>query len=121
MYNKIETWINNIAIQEIPEEVIAFNFNLYEDTDNTWSMELVGTESFDEEDPDWACDEVTDFGTRDNPLAWQKDASWDEVLEEIIGALKMYLDLGGFANVLKNSNGVGVGFVDGDIEILHAK
>ena len=121
MYKNLETWINNILVQDIPANVVAFCFNLYEDIDNTWSMELVGTESFDEEDSDWACDEVTDFGTRDNPIAWHKEATWEEILEEVIGVLKVYLDSGIYANILKDSAGIGVGFVDGDIEILYAK
>ena len=121
MYKNLETWINNILVQDIPGNVVAFCFNLYEDIDNTWSMELVGTESFDEEDSDWACDEVTDFGTRDNPITWHKEATWEEILEEVIGVLKVYLDSGIYANILKDSAGIGVGFVDGDIEILYAK
>lgn len=106
---------------EIPSDVIAFNFNLYEDINKNWSMELVGTESFDVDDEDWACDEVTDFGTRDNPFCWHKEAGWNEVLEEIVSILKEYLNNGAFSSVLKNFKGVGVGFADGDIEILHYK
>ena len=29
-------------------------FNLYEDTDNKWSIELVGTFSFNKDNDDWA-------------------------------------------------------------------
>lgn len=36
----------------------AVNFNLYENGNNQWSMELVGTSNFDAEYSDWACDEV---------------------------------------------------------------
>ena len=72
MYKKIEEWINNVLEQKIPSETVAFCFNLYEDEDDTWSMELVGTERFDIDDSDWACDEVTDFDTRDEPLSWKK-------------------------------------------------
>ena len=121
MYTKVENWLNNILAQEIPTEVAAFNFNLYEDEGSNWSMELVGTSSFDEEDEEWACDEVTDFETRENPLTWQKDAEWEEVLEEIAFVLKQYLNTGMYAEVLKAGKGIGVGFVDGDIEILYTK
>ena len=90
MLAKVAAWLDEVLEQSVPEEVVAFCFNLYEDGDNSWSMELVGTASFDEEDMDWACDEVTDFGTREVPFG-----------------------------VLKEKNGVGVGFVDGDIEIIY--
>lgn len=123
MYNQIEEWLNNVLEQEIPPETVAFCFNLYEDGSNSWSMELVGTEDFDAnpDNSDWACEEVTDFDTRDNPFSWEEDAEWDEVLEDVIAALKQYLNNGLHADVLKAYAGVGVGFVDGDMEILYAK
>ena len=121
MYNKIEEWINNVLEQEIPPETAAFCFNLYEDEDNTWSMELVGTERFDLDDSDWACDEITNFDTREEPFSWEKDAEWDEILDEVVDALKQYLENGLYADILKSYAGVGVGFVDGDIEILYSK
>ena len=119
MLAKVAAWLDNALEQSVPEEVVAFCFNLYEDGDNSWSMELVGTASFDEEDMDWACDEVTDFGTREVPFVWGKDAQWNEVLDEILEVLKSYLENGAHAGVLKEKNGVGVGFVDGDIEIIY--
>lgn len=36
MYNEVVNWLNNVLTQEIPEEVVAFCFNLYEDGDNAW-------------------------------------------------------------------------------------
>lgn len=123
MYNQIEEWLNNVLEQEIPPETAAFCFNLYEDGSSSWSMELVGTEDFDSnpDNSDWACEEVTDFDTRDNPFSWEEDAEWDEVLEDVIAALKQYLNNGLHADVLKAYAGVGVGFVDGDMEILYVK
>ena len=67
MYQKIEKWIDKVLQQDFPDDVVAVMFNLYEDGDALYSMEVVGTESFDEEDEDWACDELTDFETRENP------------------------------------------------------
>ena len=122
MYNKIEKWLNEVLTQLIPNGVTAFSFNLYEDALNRWSMEIIGTSSFDPDDSDWACDEVCDFGTRNNPLSWkQEDTTWEQILDEVVQALTKYLEEGEYANVLKSYNGVGVGFVDGDLEILYAQ
>lgn len=44
MYTRVENWLDGILVQEIPDAVIALNFNLYEDGGNNWSIELVGTE-----------------------------------------------------------------------------
>ncbi len=117
-YNEIATWLDHVLAQEIPNDVVAFCFNLYDDGDYKWSMELVGTQSFDKDDSDWACDEVTDFGTRENPFVWKKATDWEQMLKDMTFVLKRYLKSGERANVLKSVNGVGVGFVDGDLVIL---
>lgn len=69
MFDEVSKWLNLVLEQDIPEEVLAFCFNLYEDGENSWSMELVGTERFDADDEAWPCDEITDFGTRKEPFA----------------------------------------------------
>ena len=117
--NEVSKWIENVLKQDIPESVKAFCFNLYEDENNSWSMELVGAGSFDREDTDWATDEITDFGTRTAPFVWNQEAEWDEVLGNVVIILKEYFKNGKYANVLKSKSGVGVGFVDGELEILH--
>lgn len=121
MYNKVSNWLDNVLKQDIIEDVAAFCFNLYEDGENNWSMELVGTERFDMEDDDWPCDEITDFGTRKELFAWNKLTEWDKVLEEMVAILREYLENGKYAEVLKSKAGVGVGFVDGDVKILYIK
>ena len=102
----------------IPDEVIAFGFNLYDDGDDNWSMELIGTSEFDPDDEDWLCHEVTDFDTRDDPFQWNKKAEWEEVLDDVTCLLKRYLERGKYGDVLKAKSGIGVGFVDGNINIL---
>ena len=48
-------WLDLILKNELNSEIKAINFNLYEDTDNKWSVELVGTFSFDKDNDDWTC------------------------------------------------------------------
>ena len=35
--------------------------------------------------------------------------------------LRLYLEDGEYANILKSKEGIGIGFVDGDVEILFTK
>lgn len=121
MYSRMSDWLDNVLDQNIPEDVAAFGFNLYEDEEGQWSLELVGTSRFDAEDGDWCCDEITDLGTREEPFTWEQKASWDEILAEAVSHLKGYLKSGKYADVLKGRKGVGVGFADGDLEILYAE
>ncbi|RDU24178.1 hypothetical protein [Anaerosacchariphilus polymeriproducens] len=94
---------------------------MYEDGEKTWSIELVGTDSFDLEDEDWSCDEVFDFGTRDNPLSWIEETSWNVILDKMIEIIRKYLAQGLYSGLLKEYQGISIGFVDGDIEILFTK
>lgn len=121
MNNSVSNWIDKVLDQEIPNTVVAFCFNLYEESDGSWAMELVGTERFDPEDEDWACDELTDFGSRERLYNWGMECEWDEALEYMVKELNQYLENGKYADLLKSKDGVGVGFVDGNIEILHTK
>lgn len=121
MYNEVSSWIDNALSQEVSSDVVAFCFNLYEDGDNQWSMEMIGAESFDLSDEDWPCREVTEFGTREEPFAWVQHAEWNKILDDVVSILKEYLEHGKFADKLKSKAGLGVGFVDGSIEILYYK
>ena len=52
MFDELSKWLDNALEAEIPDEVIAFGFNLYDDGDCRWSMELVGASEFDADDDD---------------------------------------------------------------------
>ncbi len=119
MYKDIEKWIDNVDLGNIPEEVKGICFNLYEDKiGSVWSMEIVGTERFDVDDEDWRCDEVTTFDTRDNPYEFERESVWQDILNEFVSVLKEYLEKGKYADILKSVEGVGIGFVDGDIFLM---
>lgn len=115
-YSELETWLDDVMQIAIPNDVVAFCFNLYEDSNNGWSLELIGSRSFDATDNDWACDEV--FATRDNPLTWHDNKEWQDVLMIITKMLKDYLEKGKSGKELKARQGLAVGFVDGDLTLL---
>ena len=110
-------WLDRIMAGPLPEEIIAVNFNLYDDGDSCWSMEFTGTRSFDAYDPDWACDEV--FTSRDSTLHWVQNTGWQQVLEDTVHTIRAYLANGTYSGRLKAYQGIGAGFVDGDIVILY--
>ena len=83
---------------ELPKDVVAFCFNLYDDGNGQWAVELVGTSSFDKDDSDWACNEV--FDTRNNPLKWKSKELWKKVLSSIRSHLETYLKNGKYASLL---------------------
>ncbi len=119
MYEVFEKWLNDTLSQKLPSELRAFCFNIYDDGEDCWSVELVGCDSFDKENADWACDEV--FDNRDEPFAWEEKATPDHILAGAKVMALQYLESGEKADVLKSAEGVAIGFVDGDLELLYVK
>lgn len=112
-------WLDGILVQEFPEETVAICFNLYEEEENKWAVELVGTDEFDEEDDDWACDEIIAF--RDNLFYFEMDADWEEVWKRVNEIILKYLDSGTEAKKLLQYDAVATGFVDSELQILYQK
>ena len=115
-YEDFEKWVETALSVELPENIEAFCFNLYEKENDFYAVEIIGSPSFDETDEDWACDEV--FNNRAYPLCWKRDKSWEDVLEDTKSLVKRYLKEGKYASMLLSKKGVGVGFVDGNLELL---
>jgi hypothetical protein len=119
-YELLSTWLDKALEQELPKSIIAFNFNLYEGSEGTYDIQLIGSDEFDEDDGDWAC---TDYCTTREDICYIKRTEdidgWEEGLNYITKLVEQYLNEGKNAHILKSSNAVGIGFVDGDIEIIY--
>ena len=119
-YENFTTWLNEILKNPLPENTKAINFNLYEEENpNTYGIQFVATESFDLNDDDWACDEL--FSSGENMYFFINKNTWEDVLKETELNIKAYLDKGNYSSVLKNFEGIGLGFVDGDLIIIYNK
>lgn len=115
----MKKWLDEVFAKDQPAQAVAICFNLYEDEDNQWSIEMVGTSSFDAEDSDWACDEV--FDTRDDLQSWTQEAGWEEILQNIVEQIEAYLTSGMYSEKMKAYEGIGVGFADGDVCVIYQK
>ncbi|MFN3149756.1 hypothetical protein [Bremerella sp.] len=101
----------------------AFAFNLYEPAGNPnvkFGVELIGTASFDAEDPDWACDEVWEPELRGIPIpVAYSGEDWEGCLENVKTLLVKILDgPDAAADKLKAVEAVAIGFVDGDLDVV---
>lgn len=120
IYANLSKWIDKHLCKDLPDDVIAINFNLYEGSDDTYDVEIVGCDEFDEDDSDWACSEV--FTTREDLFYIHRTsdiAEWEQALSCITGFVEKYLSDGKYADKLKSYTAVGIGFVDGDMNILY--
>jgi hypothetical protein len=112
------SWVNAALAEEIPRQVRAFCFNLYE-TGQTFGVELVGAPRFDPSDPDWACDEVFEYrrDCLEVPVA-EFGGEWTECLATFTELVREYLQTGAHAQKLTSRDAVAVGFVDGSLNVV---
>ena len=90
MKEEISSWLQRMAEQEqVPSEIVALNFGLYE-SENGYCIYLVGSEEYDEDDDDWACNE--DFEPDDNYLEIEglspQNTPWDKFQDSVVQILK---------------------------------
>ena len=119
MKKQIEDWLLELSHNEvIPENIVALNFGIFE-SENGYCVYLIGSESYDVDDDDWACDEV--FTTRDQPFVIECESDWELVETFFISLVNEYLSSGKYAGKLKEYQAIGIGFVDGDLQIFICK
>ena len=123
IYSEFVNWLDNILENnDMPDETVSFCFNLYEESveDSVYAVQLVACEAFDENDPDWACEEC--WSSEEDifcvELSDEAEKDWKAAQNLIKGWAEEYLGNGKYANIL-TSKPVGIGFVDGDLEIIH--
>lgn len=55
---KLQGWLEKIASKEQPSSNIkALNFGFFENSENYYSIYLIGSKEYDANDQDWACNE----------------------------------------------------------------
>jgi len=112
------SWVDKALTGPIPKGTVAFHFNLYEGK-RSFHIQLIGSEQFSRDDPDWPCHETLTTGEDIFELPHSVvGTEWEDCLELAKAAVVEYLGAGGKASVLRASKGVGVGFVDGDVEVV---
>lgn len=111
-------WIDK-HLNNLPYNAVAINFNIYEGEQNTYDIQLIATDMFDEEDEDWACEEI--FSTKEDlfSILINEDIKhWEDGLLYIKNMIEECLKCSNHIDCLKNMQGIGIGFVDGDIELI---
>ena len=119
MYEEIEEWLDSLDLEDMPESIIAYNITLYEG-DETYDLQLIGSDEFDKDDPDWACSEVYSSEEEICYIEMTDEVGdWENAQKQFAECIKEYLEDGKYADVLKAAKAIGIGFVDGDIELLY--
>ena len=115
--NSIIDWLDEISASEtLPNNIEALYIGLFEG-DDCYNIYMIGSERFDEEDEDWACD--GDFVPQSKYLETGIPTSedWKAFMDEVVIIVKDYLDTTP-DSILSKVNHVGIGFDDGDIAVI---
>lgn len=116
-------WLDESLAEPIPASVVAFSFNLFQPAfvENVkFGIELIGAGNFDENDPDWPCDEVWEASVRgiNVPVEFSGE-DWEECLSIMKRLVLQYVESNSPAGRrLLDSSGIAIGFVDGDLEVI---
>ena len=111
----VKQWILSIEKENnLPKNIIALYFCLYE----PYGITLTGSQSYDIEDDDWACDEdYIPIHRICPPLNIAKNKTWQEVLEEMILLIKEIMKELPDLNLWKVKH-IAIGFEDGDLILI---
>ncbi|MDE5936217.1 MAG: hypothetical protein K2G83_02290 [Ruminococcus sp.] len=119
IYTEFKKWIDILLENnKMPENALAFCFNLYEESieDSVYSVQLVACDKFDENDPDWACEEV--WSSEEDifciELSDEQEKDWNAVQTLIKSWIQEYMKN---CEIL-SSKPVGIGFIDGELELI---
>lgn len=121
-FDEFSSWVDRILLENADVRVAGYNFNLYEHVDEEFAIQLIGAKSFDVDESDWACDEVFSSGEDLFELPFSVvGRHWQDGLRVARSLVERYLETGKQAPRLKASEGVGVGFVQGDLELVYIR
>jgi hypothetical protein len=119
IYKDFSSWLNNHLSENWLFRIVAVKFNLHEGAEQTYDIELIGCRSLGENDNNWDCD--TTFTTkqlfsipRTSEIADKKQG-----FSFITDLISEYIADGKYRDYLLQCIAVGVGFIDGDNEIIH--
>lgn len=110
-------WLDSILSNCPPDEIVAFNFNLYECMeDGQFDIQLIGSAYYSDTNTDWACGTVFSSGENVFPI---ESEDWEKCLEKCEKLISEYIQHGEYAQILMYKKAVTVGFVDGDLNVVY--
>ncbi len=124
IYESFELWLDALLENnDMPENTAAFNFNLYEESaeDFVYAVQLIASDRFEpDDDGEWACYEVWSSEEDIFCVSTEDEDNKDcEAAQKLITEMvREYLKTGRYRNILTASQAIGIGFVDGEIDII---
>lgn len=126
MFEKdFEKWLLESLQSDLPPEIKAFSFNLFEpgDEETEFGIELIGANTFDENNPDWACDEIWEPINRQLFIPTSYSSSDFEIcLDKMKALIEIILKSNRYiSEKLQQCEAIAIGFVDGDLHLIYLR
>ena len=121
IYDEFEEWLDLVLEKDLPQDIIAFNFNLY-DSEETFDIQLIGSNEFDDESDDWACNET--YSSEEVICYIEKNddiSDADDAIKIFKDCALKYIQNGKFNDKLNKAKALYIGFIDGDLEKIFLK
>lgn len=118
IYTSFHNWVSEVLI-DVPDDISGFVFNIYEEEDE-YCIDIIGTSEFSEDSDEWANQEVWNSGSLMFIIPKEKTTDWEEVHDLVADSVDEILTLedDDTANCLMTSEGIAVGFIDGELEYI---
>ncbi len=110
-----EAWMNAVNENKHSQPTIrAFNFGIFEG-ENGYVVYLIGSETFDPDDPDWTCQ--VDFEPEEKYLVLEEssDMHWTEIQTLVEALIRNVLETHPDMPLFADNQAITVGFDDGDL------
>jgi hypothetical protein len=119
VFENFSNWIKEIdSTNPDTENVKAYNFGLFE-SEKGYSVYLTGSNQYDEDDDDWACNEdfVPNQKYFELPDYFIEGKNWDKIQRDFAEVIRKFIESDSFRNsFLAKAEAITVGFDDGDLE-----
>lgn len=121
IYRGFAEWLDSLLKKnDMPADTKAFNFNLYEEEDEVYSVQIIASDRFDPADDEWACCEI--WSSEEDiffvEVSDEDDKSRETFQKFVTDMISGYIRRGAYGDIL-GSFPVGIGFVDGDIDVIY--
>jgi hypothetical protein len=108
--SEIEAWITQI--KERPD-VVAINIGLFQ-SENGFQAYLIGSNEYDPEDDDWACNEDFIPATKYIDLPCSQSVNWESLQSDVVDIIKGLLSTNS-STILNHVPNITVGFDDAEL------
>ncbi len=118
-YDRFAEWLDSELEKDIPVSGGVY-FDLFSPTEDGFGIYFCIAATFDINDDDWAC-EPAYCSDHMHMVVTNGQLEWENAQNTAIKLIEKYLRKGKYQNLLKEYDGIGTSFSDGDIAYLYVR